>query len=93
MKQNNIKPWLPALVIIEIALTRLANTGSIERWFKQVSLLELKARARLREARLFHSILKVKVPDLWGLRPASEFNARSLLVKDGPTVGQGGCGP
>ena len=83
MKQKQVTPWLPALRMIEILVTRLANTGTIERWFKQVSLLELKARARQMHPRLLHSILKVSVQDLWGLRPASEFRARSLLVKDG----------
>ena len=39
MSLTDVRPWLPALVIIEVMLTRLANTGTIERWFKQVSLL------------------------------------------------------
>ena len=61
MSRRDAREWTPALVIIEITLTRLANTGSIERWFKQVSLLEVKARARLIKPRLFHDILKLRV--------------------------------
>ena len=90
MSCGDVRPWLPALVIVEITVTRLANTGTIERWFKQVSLLELKARARLLGPRLLHEVLKVRVQDVWGVRPASEFRARSLLVREGPGVGQEG---
>ena len=90
MKLTDLRSWLPALVIIEVILTRLANTGTIERWFKQVGLLGLNARARHIQPRLFQEILKIRVQDLWGVRPASEFTARSLLVCDRPGVGSQG---
>ena len=90
MMLEDVRPWLPALVIVEVMLTRLANTGTIERWFKQVSLLEVKARARRINPRLLHEILKVRVQDLRGVRPASEFSARTLLVCDRPGVGSQG---
>ena len=64
MRSCNVRLWMPALVIIEVTVTRLANTGTIERWFKQVSLLELKARARLIKPRVFHELLKVRVQDV-----------------------------
>ena len=80
-------PWLPAMVIIEIAVCRLANTCTVERWFKQVSCIEGKQRAHTMDtphgsqvSNIMRSSLKLRVQDLQGLRPTPEFNAQRLLV-------------
>ena len=67
--------------LLERYVARLSSTGSIERWFGQLALTELKQRARKLGPNVLEVSMKLRLQDLGGVRRGNaSFNPRSLLV-------------
>ena len=76
---------LQALELIEIYVSRLASTGSVERWFGHIAKLELKQRAHKIKPDLLEASLKLRIQDLAGIkRPGETLSATELLCNMKP---------
>ena len=76
---------LCAVELIEMYVSRLASTGSIERWFGHVARLELKQRAHKMAPDMLDASLKLRIQDLGGVMEAGQkFVPKSLLVSTKP---------
>ena len=92
MRSLVAKPaYLPLIELIEIMLSRLSSTCTVERWFKDMRLTELKQRAGKLGPDVFEASLKLRVQDLGGVRPSVEFDPRKLLIKDHAAVTRSGA--
>jgi hypothetical protein len=96
--QGNVKAWLavlrdlrhvseqpgykPLVEIVELYVGRLSQTGSIERWFGIIAVLELKQRCKKLGVEVLTASLKMRVQDVSGMVLSSTFDPRRLLVRD-----------
>ena len=104
--QRNIAAWICVLSdlrpaggdhyvglirLLDRVVSRLSSTGSIERWFQQTALTENKQRARKITPTVLEAMLKLLLQDIGGVRLASAFCPRKLLIKPARSVSQTGA--
>ena len=76
---------LCAVELIELYVSRLSSTGSIERWFGHVARLELKQRAHKMSPVMLDASLKLRIQNLSGVMDAGQkFVPKNLLVSARP---------
>ena len=89
--RKSVDPRLADLVyLIELYVSRLAGTGTVERWLGEVALLELKRRADHLKQVSLESALKLRVQDIRGRVCGNPFDPRALLVEGTPRAAAGG---
>lgn len=87
MRKLVSKPrYLPLIELIECFVSRLSSTATIERWFKQIALTELKQRADKLGVPVLEAALKLRVQDLGGVHASAQFDPRKLLIRRAPAV-------
>ena len=91
MRKLVSKPsYLPLIELLECLISRLSSTATIERWFKQIALTEIKQRANKLSLPVLEAALKFRVQDLGGVHAEAEFDPRKILLRTVPAKTAGG---